>query len=189
MCIRDRLALGWTRLPAPYLWTVACVLILFLPALFASALSGVRKEEDVVLAQHLVGWVAPTLRQFTRAAFALASLAHEALYSLDAVIRTLYRLTVSRRRLLEWKPSSVTNRDGGTRSGPILLSVWSSALLAAAIGVGVMLLNPSAWGAALPVLALWAAMPVIAWRLSRPPVLAKIDLSPDQTEFLSLIHI
>lgn len=181
------LALGWTRLPAPYLWTVACVLILFLPALFASALSGVRKEEDVVLAQHLVGWVAPTLRQFTRAAFALASLAHEALYSLDAVIRTLYRLTVSRRRLLEWKPSSVTNRDGGTRSGPILLSVWSSPLLAAAVGVGVMLLNPSAWGAALPVLALWAAMPVIAWRLSRPPVLAKIDLSPDQTEFLRML--
>lgn len=181
------LALGWMLLPAPYLWTVACVLILFLPALFASALSGVRKEEDVVLSRHLVGWMAPTLRQFTQAAFSLTSLAHEALYSLDAVIRTLYRLTISRRRLLEWKPSSITNRDGGTRSGPFLLSVRGSPVLAAAIGTGVMLLNPSAWVAALPVLALWVAMPAIAWRLSRPPVLARIDLSLDQNQFLRVL--
>ncbi|GLK95836.1 cyclic beta 1-2 glucan synthetase [Achromobacter xylosoxidans] len=181
------LALGWMRLPTPWLWTVACVLILFLPALFASVLSGMRKEEGVVLAHHLVGWIVPTMRQFNRAAFALTSLAHEALYSLDAVIRTLYRLMVSRRRLLEWTPSSITNCEGGTRSGPLLMSVWGAPVLALAIGAGVMALNPSAWPAALPVLALWAAMPTIAQRLSRPPALARIDLTPDQTQFLRIL--
>lgn len=181
------MALGWTLLPHPWLWTGASLLVVFLPALFASALGAVRKGEDVMLAQHLAGWAPSMLRQFSRAAFAFSVMAHEALYNLDAICRTLYRLTISRRRLLEWKPSSITNRDGGTRSGPWLLSIWGSPVLALAIGACVLRWNPSAWHAALPVLALWAIMPAIAWRLGRPPVAAKKALSPSQDQFLRLL--
>jgi cellobiose phosphorylase len=181
------MALGWTLLPYPWLWTGAGVMVVFLPALFASALGAVRKGDDVLLGQHLLGWVPSTLKQFSRAAFAFSAMAHEALYNLDAIGRTLYRLTISHRRLLEWKPSSVTNRDGAARSGPWLLSVWGSPLLALAIGACVLRWNPSAWPAAFPVLALWALMPAIAWRLSRPPVVAKTALSPGQDQFLRLL--
>ncbi|MCS3505627.1 GH36-type glycosyl hydrolase domain-containing protein [Achromobacter sp. JUb104] len=186
-CLVLLMTLGWTQLPYPWLWTAASLLVLFVPALFASAMGVVRKQEDVVLAQHLVGWVPAASRQFARAAFALACLAHETLYNLDAILRTLYRLTVSRRRLLEWKPSSLTNREGATRSGPLLLSVWGSPLLALAIGACVMRWNPAALPAALPVLALWALMPLIAWRMSRTPATAKIGLAPAQEQFLRLL--
>ncbi|MGE8672667.1 MAG: cyclic beta 1-2 glucan synthetase, partial [Achromobacter kerstersii] len=186
-CLVLLMALGWTLLPYPWLWTTASLMVLFLPGLFASAMGAVRKEEDVVLAQHLAGWVPSILQQLARTAFALACLAHEALYSLDAILRTLYRLTVSGRRLLEWKPSSVTNREGTTRAGPLLLSIWGSPLLALAIGACVMRWNPSAWPAALPVLALWALMPLIARRLSRPPAVAKAVLAPAQEQFLRLL--
>ncbi|WMD22242.1 glucoamylase family protein [Achromobacter seleniivolatilans] len=181
------LTLGWTLSPYPWVWTTAALLILVLPALFASAMGAVRKEENVVLAQHLVGWIPATLRQFSRAAFALATLAHETLYSLDAILRTLYRLTISRRRLLEWKPSSITNRDGAKRGGPPLQSIWGSPVLALVIGACVLSVNPSAWPAALPILALWMLMPLIALRLSRAPVAAKVNLSPNQEQFLRLL--
>ena len=41
-----------------------------------------------------------------RRRFALVTLPHEAYYSLDAILRTLARLLVTHKRLLEWNPSS-----------------------------------------------------------------------------------
>ncbi|MGE8615869.1 MAG: GH36-type glycosyl hydrolase domain-containing protein [Achromobacter veterisilvae] len=181
------LALGWTALPRPWLWTAACLIILFLPAMFASALNVVRKAQDVVLKEHLIGWIPSTVRQFARTAFSLATLAHEALYSLDAIVRTLYRLAVSRRRLLEWKPSSVTNRAAGTRSGAALQSIWAAPVLAVLMGVYLALFDQAALAAALPILLLWVFMPAIAWRLSRSSAQAKISLSAGQELFLKTL--
>ena len=66
-----------------------------------------RKPTEAPFEQHIVAVVAHARkRQFAQALLALACLPYEAFYSLDAIVRTLWRMLISHRRLLEWKPSS-----------------------------------------------------------------------------------
>jgi cyclic beta-1,2-glucan synthetase len=116
------LLLGWTLLPSPWFWTVAVLGIIVIPSLIASTLNVLRKPADVPLAQHLAAAGRSTGQSLAQAAFTLACLPYEAFFSLDAIARTLWRLLVTRRRLLEWNPSSGSKAARipplPTRAGP-----------------------------------------------------------------------
>ena len=71
-------------------------------ALVASLPGLVKKPTDAPLAQHLVAGARTIGRQGAQALLTLACLPYEALYSVDAAIRSMARLTVTHRRLLEW---------------------------------------------------------------------------------------
>ncbi|HMI90295.1 MAG TPA: hypothetical protein VK509_02975, partial [Polyangiales bacterium] len=117
------------------------------------------------------GGFGPNLKQ---SALQAALLLDEALVSLDAVARTLYRL-VSRRRLLEWQSMSEVQRfitRGGLRTEPRLWLNTAIALCATALCAW---LAPHALVALMPVLALWALSPVIALWLSRPAHVASVS--------------
>ena len=112
---------------------------------------------------------APWADGFAQDLFTLACLPYEAFFSLDAIVRTTWRMLVTHKRLLEWSPSG---RPGSKRPhGASLLLVrtmWFAPFLAVAMAVYLALSNPAALGAAGPLLVLWFASPVIAWWISRP---------------------
>ena len=88
---------------------------------------------------------------------------------LDAIVRTLARLFVSRRQLLEWETAASTEQRLGTGLPHFVEGMWPGPALALAIGVLVGLVRPAALAAALPVLVAWLASPWAAYFLSRPP--------------------
>ena len=61
-----------------------------------------RKPKEVLWRQHLSSALRSAATHGSQAAFTLACLPYEAYFSLDAIVRTLWRMAVSRRRLLEW---------------------------------------------------------------------------------------
>jgi cyclic beta-1,2-glucan synthetase len=101
--------LGWLLLASPALWTGTGLAMLFVPAgVWASIGDLLRKPER--RADSARTCRPPSCRRCCassgQAGVALATLPHEAWFSLDAIGRTLWRLAFSRRRLLEWQPSS-----------------------------------------------------------------------------------
>src|SRR5690606_1095565 len=105
---------------------------------------------------------------------AIVFLPHQAWISADAIVRTLWRLGVSRRNLLEWQSASLVERlaTGGARSAG--RSMWQSpalAMVAVTTAVTVEILrrqqdvpSPDArlWlllAAAVPLAAAWIAAP------------------------------
>ena len=56
--------------------------------------------------QHVTGMGEVVQRRCYQLVLYLACLPHEAWYSLDAIVRTVWRLLISRRHLLEWVPST-----------------------------------------------------------------------------------
>ena len=61
---------------------------------------------SLAMTQHL-GVAVPSFgRHLSQAALTLACLPYEAAFSIDAVVRTVWRLWFTRRRLLEWQPSA-----------------------------------------------------------------------------------
>src|SRR5262249_53564443 len=86
----------------------------------------------------------------------------------DAIVRTLYRLLISRRKLLEW----VTAADAERRSKHNLLAflrfMWPVELLCAIAIALIVYLRPLALPVASPLLVAWILSPFIAYWVSRP---------------------
>lgn len=100
---------------------------------------------------------------------ALAFLPVEAYAIIDATSRTLYRLFISRRRLLEWSTAATAAKTVGATSGLQLFwrSLWAGPAAAVLTGTGLVALQPAALAAAAPFLILWLFSPWIAFRLGR----------------------
>ena len=105
----------------------------------------------------------------------------------DAVVRTLARLLVTRRRLLEWETAASTEQRLGTGLRDFLAGMWGTLALAAASATVVALLRPSALWAASPFLAGWLLSPVVAFWVSRPKQVRDLTLSEDERRALRRI--
>jgi cyclic beta-1,2-glucan synthetase len=90
----------------------------------------------------------------------------QAWLSIDATVRALHRLFVSKRRLLEWTPMQTA---AGAQSGSLVPQrLWVSSA-ASLLGLGLVLwLRPDTWSFALPLLFAWSLAPFLAAWLSLP---------------------
>ena len=93
---------GWTILSSSWFWTLVVIGIILIPSLIISVVYIFQKPEDVILRQHLKAAGQMVVRQLYQAVFMLISLPYEAFYSMDAILRTCWRLIISKKRLLEW---------------------------------------------------------------------------------------
>ena len=178
------LLLGWAMLSPVWLWTWAVIGISLIPPLTASLLELFRKPPEVLLRQHLASARESAARRFIQAVFALACLPHEAYFTLGAIGRTAGRMLFTRRRLLEWTPSSAEERIGSEDIVGAFRGMWFAPAIAVATALYLRLDRPEALAAAWPILLLWYVSPVIAWWVSRPPAKREATLSTAQTMFL-----
>ena len=178
------LLVAWARLSPAWAWTLVGVGCLLLPALVASLPGLVRKPDDVALGRHLEASARSIGRQFVQATLTLACLPYEAFFSLDAALRTLGRTVFTRRRLLEWTPSADRAHPAGQGLAGAWATMWVAPALAALVFAYLALERPAGLAAAMPVLLLWFAAPVITWHISRPLTTRHERLTADQVRFL-----
>ncbi|MEN9579592.1 MAG: hypothetical protein RJA70_2601, partial [Pseudomonadota bacterium] len=92
----------------------------------------------------------------------------QALLSVDAIVRTVHRLVVSNKRLLEWTTMSQAARlhsaNGARTSRRFALSAWAAALALPAVTATA----PSALPFAAPLLGLWMFAPAVVGWMGRP---------------------
>ena len=178
------LLLGWAVLSPLSWWTLSVVGIILIPSLMACVLEVFQKPDDVLLRQHLAAAARSAGRHVAQAALTLACLPYEAFFSLDAVVRTAWRMLVTRRRLLEWSPSGDLDRHGRTGLGTSWRAMWIAPALAIAAVISLSVVKPAGLAAAGPILGLWFASPAITWWISRPLARREARLTADQIVFL-----
>ncbi len=184
MALTLLLMLGWTVLPAAWFWTLSVMGIILIPSLTRPLMDVVRKPGDVTLRQHLAATARAACRSVAHALFTLMCLPYEAFFSMDAVLRTACRLLITHRRLLEWNPSSGTDRSDRTDLAGSYRTMWVAPVIAAAAAVTLSLLRPLALVVAAPILSFWFASPAIVWWISRPLARREATLTTNQTLFL-----
>ncbi len=172
---------GWLFLPgSPKYWTAANVALLFLPVYSALLFAILRIPAGCAA---LRAWAGDTLGAFVKsnamAFFSVLFLLHQALVSLDAIVRTIARLFVTRRKLLEWETAAQAEATTGRKATVDVYLEWTP-WLTLVIAIAVALLRPQALPAAVPVLVLWLiSRPVSGW-LNRQPRTGNCKLSePD----------
>jgi cyclic beta-1,2-glucan synthetase len=177
------LVAGWSWLPgSPLLWTALGLLISAVPLGFGYGAG---------LARRLLGRATTAVTPSVRAAAArwllsLVFLPYEALLMLDAIVTTLVRLTITRKRLLQWTTAAHTVRVFGKRRR--LALVWrrmsGAPLIALGLAALVGLTNLTSLAIAAPLLLGWLLSPQVALRISRPGAFQGTPLSPDQDQQL-----
>ena len=181
------LLLGWTVLSSAWFWTAVVIGISFIPPLIAAILHILRKPEDVLLAQHLAAELRAAGACFAQAAVTLACLPYEACFSLDAILRTNWRILVTKTRLLEWSPSGEPERDDRASLLGCYRSMWIAPVISIAAAAWLAASAPATLAVAGPVLLLWMAAPAIIWWISRPLARREARLTADQMVFLQKI--
>jgi cyclic beta-1,2-glucan synthetase len=178
------LLLGWTVLSSPWFWTLSVLGIILIPSLVTSFLQTLHKPDDVLLIQHLNANLRSAGRHFSQAAFTLTCLPYEAFFSLDAIVRTGWRMLVTHKRLLEWSTADEQSGNDRTTRSSFYRSMWIAPVLACTAAIYLTFSRATTLAAAGPILTLWFASPFVAWWISRPHVHREAKLTADQTTFL-----
>ena len=182
------LIVGWTMTAQPWLWTLSVVGIVLIPSLSASLLELARKPDEVLAGQHCIAAMHTFGRHLAAATLSIACLPYEAWYSLDAIVRTNWRVLVSKQGLLQWNSSDDSDRacEQPDRSGLLAANrtMWPAPLLAFSTALWLAGNRPHALPAAVAMLALWMLSPTITWWISRPLQHRAAPLTREQTLFL-----
>ncbi|HEV8599708.1 MAG TPA: glucoamylase family protein [Gemmatimonadales bacterium] len=168
---------GWTILPgSPLRWTLLGLGAIVAPWVLALLLAVVRPPSDKSWRAYYRAVGQDALTSAQQVALAITFLPHQAWVSLDAIVRTLWRLFVTKRKLLEWETASRAERvTSGTPQemwramGPAVAAMSLAMLGTLVLGQlrGSPGLGPLAV-ALLPLALLWAVAPAIAYALSAP---------------------
>jgi len=178
------LLLGWSILSPAWFWTLVVIGIMLMPPLIATVLDLFRKPDDVLITQHLAAVSHAAGTHFAQALLALACLPHEAYFSLDAIIRTNWRIWITRKQLLEWNPSDAPDRDDRVSLIASYQTMWVAPVICVACAVYMAAYTPATLAIAGPVLILWMTSPAIVWWISRPLARREAQLTDSQLIFL-----
>jgi cyclic beta-1,2-glucan synthetase len=148
------LALCWT-VAAASAWSLFFFGVIALPALLPLLvnLRAVRKEwkqTAALIALRLIFW------------------ADQSWTMADAILRTLYRLAISRRHLLEWTTTAQSARHASSTVVGYYRRMSGGVLLTLSMPLILLLEAPRIPWIALPFLSLWLCAPIVARAVSRP---------------------
>ncbi|HET7374415.1 MAG TPA: protein ndvB, partial [Gemmatimonadaceae bacterium] len=190
------LVAGWTVLPTSRLaWTGGMLVAIAFPWLFSLTLAALRPPRDKSLFAFYAAIRRDLVTSLQQIALTVAFLPHQAWVSADAIVRTLIRLFVTRRHLLEWQTASQTERTTKASLGVMWRRMAPAELLTVAIAglVAVTVWRTPPAGtitrsgvltlaASLPFILAWVLSPIIAHALSAPALRRELRLGPDERD-------
>src|SRR5262249_11142012 len=146
---------AWLVLPgSPGYWTAAVCAVFVLPSYFQAFVSLMSLPFSSHPLVHLrEAGKAFVIEQINVLLF-LAFILYQALASFDAISRTIFRLSVTRRKLLEWETAAQAEANSQRRA-PVDLYLHVTPIVSLAIAIPIAVLRPTALYAAAPMLALW----------------------------------
>lgn len=171
------LLLGWTVLPgAALVWTAAAFGIVAFP-IYSSFSTEIFQRPARVTWKLYLGKIRSDLKINTvQAITTFLFLPHHAYISVDAIIRTLWRILISKKNLLEWTSASQTERESGAGLREywkmMCINIGWAALSIVAGGI----YNPSILFLTIPFGIGWSVAPLLAYKLSRELAIKKKGL-------------
>ncbi len=181
------LLLGWrsTATAGPTMLVVA--LILSVPGLIGTAAGLARRPRELPRRSHGRALALDLALQLAREAVALVCLPYEAWLSADAIVRSGFRVHVTRRKLLEWRTASDAQRAATGSLADAYRRMAVAPIAALGTACWLMLGHRAVLPWAAPILVLWLLAPSVTWWLGRPRSVERARLTPGDLAFLRLV--
>ena len=182
------LVAGWLLPPAsPWVWTRFLILTLAIPPLLPFLIGLDPRFGGISKRSHLRSLVNDLVLGLSQAGLALTFLAYQAWLMSDAITRTLTRLYVTHKNMLEWVTAAQSKYAVDFKllnmyrrmAGGIVFAAAAAAVLALGRHAGLV--------AAAPFLVAWAAAPAVArWISMAPQSKEAVPLSAPEERILRL---
>ncbi len=167
------LLVGWTLpIHVALIWTLFVVLTIALPTLIPVLAAIPPRRSGVTLSSHMRALGHDAGLALTLSALTVAFLADQAWLMVDAIGRTLWRLGVSRRHLLEWTPAAQAAIGPRLDLTGYAWRMTGAIVIGAVAALVALTSRHGAWPVALPFAALWLASPAVARFVSLPAAAA-----------------
>ena len=143
-------------------------IIMFWPAIL-NAVSGLNRLREISVDKaidrrgYFRSYTIELWLSFIRCLFLISTLPHRAWLMADAIFRTLWRMTCSRKNLLEWETASASEARLGARKNSLWLQLAPNAVLGCSLLL-VALIQEKIW--LVPWTCFWIAAPVISHSFS-----------------------
>jgi hypothetical protein len=173
---------GWFWLPGgPRFWTLVTLALLFLPIYFRLVFSMARaawKQNASSAREAVVDFLTSHINILLNIAF----LAHQAMVSLDAIIRTIIRTYITHTRLLEWETATEAELGIKKRTPVDIYLDWMP-IVAICIGIALFRRHEAA-PYALPFVIAWGSAKLLSNWLNRSPHTQDSELGDSDHRFL-----
>ncbi len=182
------LLIAWTTTaPVALAWTAFVLALIALPTLIPAIAGLMPRRVGVSLRSHWRGVARDVELGIVQSAFLLTFLAHQAWLMVDAIGRTVWRLFVRRKRLLEWVTTEQTNGENGFDNRRLATQIGASAVAIAVAGVAIVFLGDDTWPIAAPFGVLWLLSPLVArWASAPPRDEGELSVAPADAHILRL---
>src|SRR4029453_7087035 len=164
------LVAGWA-LPdgGPFVWTAFALGTIALPAFLPAFADVIPARPGISKRTHIRSVGRSFALATSQVALGITFLAHQAWLMGDAIARTLVRLYLTRRRLLEWTAAAQAESELSHNVTGAYERMGGALVLTAAAAMLLALERPEIAGLAGPFLLLWALSPLVARWVSRSP--------------------
>jgi hypothetical protein len=160
---------GWLFLPGlPWYWTAATIALLLAPVYVQAIVALCRVTSLRQFRSALNATGATLMRRHFHVLLTVTFMAHQALVMIDAIVRTMIRHRITRRRLLQWETAAEAESRVAKKTLVDACLCWTP-WIALGISLALASYRPQQFLVAVPLLLLWGASPVIAAWLSRKP--------------------
>ncbi len=180
---------GWLLpLPAALIWTAFLLTTIALPGLLPVLAAVVPRRRGVSVHSHLRALTHDLWLALLQIFFVITLLAHQAWLMTDAIGRTLFRLFISRRNLLEWVTAAQVQLSAQLTLGTVYRRMFASVFVAIIAALLIVWSGRAAQWLALPFILLWLAAPAIARAISESPLVAgRLAISSEDALALRLV--
>ncbi|MBC7383149.1 MAG: cyclic beta 1-2 glucan synthetase, partial [Bacteroidia bacterium] len=178
------LLLGCIALHSFFMWTIAVSGIIFIPIIITSLWDLVRKPKEVIILHHLKNTVHSITEILRRSLFMVTCLPYEGYSNLRAITHTLWRMLISRKKLLEWNPSANEKTINHSSLFASYTSMWIHPFISTVVFIYLLVYTPAKLTIAAPIMLLWFVAPIITWRSGKPLVKPISKLTDKQNIFL-----
>ena len=160
---------GWTLLPfsAAVQWQSLLILSIFVALTFDVVDSLLPDSRDTTLRGHINALARDFAFGTAQVALKIVLIADTAWMMGDAIIRTLYRLFISRRYLLEWRTASQAGQTRGNDIKAYYRMMYGAVVIGLAGPLLPLLFESSGLYLALIFSLFWILSPAFAWLISR----------------------
>ena len=187
-CTFLTLVVGWlVPVISPWMWTRFILATIAIPSLIPFLIGLNPRLGGISKRSHVRGVLSDLTVGLYQIGLTITLLAYQAWLMSDAILRTLVRIFISGRNLLQWVTAAQAKSAVDLNIFGMYKRMIASVLLAVAALFAVLFGKPHSLFAAVPFVALWIAAPAVARWISLPPRLPDVDtLSAADTSALRL---
>ena len=177
---------GWRLpLPAALIWTAFVLATFTIPTIMPFLVGFVPRRFGISKRSHLSAVASDLSLSLSKVGFGITLLAHQSWIMTDAITRTLFRLFVSRKRMLEWVTEAQATLGPRLDLRRLYVRMAGGVALATLSAIVVMGAASGAWVIALPFVMSWALAPVLArWSSLPTPIAARNQVSNEEAREL-----